>query len=230
MWGVRVDKQFLLSIEEVAKDFDSCHEFTINVECDNNATYILESIEELFDCFQKKPYRIKEIEMNISFGQKKNGNNKVVLYFSNDYFTHAKIKYQFDNIDDYLLFKTKVEQCMNNYKLWYYPLSKIPIVPILSIVAFMAICIYTSMKSIIFEQYLQIAITIIFLCGLFVPFFVSTLRREKRAIFPFTEFRIGQNKIVEQRNEKTRNFIVFSLAFAVVLGVLVNALSKLMFG
>ncbi len=226
--GIRVDRQLLTSLENVFRQYNQDCEIEIEIECENSASYKFDSIDECFGYFERIPYRIAEMEITVKYGDSLN-HNKTVLTFSNEYFQSVKIRYQFDKVDDYLLQKEKIEQCMNNYKLSYYILSKIPLLAILISSAFFFICIYTNEKGIVFSQLIQYIIIIIWIGGSIISTFAPMSQRIKRNLFPLVEFRIGQNEIGVRNNEKIRGFILISFAFALFLGIVVNAISKFLF-
>ena len=226
--GIRVDRQLLTSLENVFRQYNQDCEIEIEIECENSASYKFDSIDECFGYFERIPYRIVEMEITVKYGDSLN-HNKTVLTFSNEYFQSVKIRYQFDKVDDYLLQKEKIEQCMNNYKLSYYILSKIPLLAILISIAFFFICIYTNEKGIVFSKLIQYIIIIIWIGGSIISTFAPMSQRIKRNLFPLVEFRIGQNEIGVRNNEKIRGFILISFAFALFLGIVVNAISKFLF-
>lgn len=51
----------------------------------------------------------------------------------------------------------------------------------------------------------------------------------KRNLFPCTEFRVGQNELVEKKNEGIRNFLMGTVVFDTLLGVLGNYISDFLF-
>ncbi len=226
--GIRVDRQLLTSLENVFRQYNKDCKIEIEIECENSALYKFDSIDECFGCFESIPYRIVVMEITVEYGDFPNY-NKTVLTFSNEYFQSVKIRYQFDKVDDYLLQKEKIEQCMKNYKLSYYILSKIPLLALLINVAFFFVCIYTNVKGIVFSQWIQYLIIIVWIGGSMISVLAPMSRRIKRNLFPLVEFRIGQNEIGVKNNERIREFILISFVFALFLGIVVNAISKFLF-
>ena len=51
----------------------------------------------------------------------------------------------------------------------------------------------------------------------------------KRNLFPCTEFCIGQNIRIEEKNEKIRNFIFVTIILTIILGIIVNLISGFLF-
>ena len=94
---------------------------------------------------------------------------------------------------------------------------------------FILICVYTGSKNIIFPKQVQYSITSIWIGGSFVFASFSPFRKMKREIFPCTEFRIGQNELIEERNATKRNFIVGSVIIGTILGVIGNYISDILF-
>lgn len=162
------------------------------------------------------------------FGREYNS-NQVKLSFDNGNKPLAEIRFQFDNGDDYLLLKNKIELCLNNFKLSYRILSKLPIMPILLTVAFIWICVYTSIKNIIFPKAIQASIISIWIGGSFIIGVFPVFTRIKRNLFPCVEFKIGQNALVEEKNATKRNFIVGTVIIGTILGIVGNYISEFLF-
>lgn len=160
--GYRVDRNLLLCLDEIFKQYKENYTLKLSVECANNTGYVFESIDGCFEVFDKNLYRIVKIEINAEFGETLN-HNSLKLSFENIRYSSTFVFYKFDNNDDYLLIKNKIEQCLKNFKLNYWVLSRIPIVPILLTIVFYGICIYTNVYNIVFEMWIQILIGTIWL-------------------------------------------------------------------
>ena len=78
-------------------------------------------------------------------------------------------------------------------------------------------------------SWIQYLIIIIWFVGSIISMFAPISQRIKRNLFPFVEFRIGQNEIGVRNGERIRGFILISFAFALFLGIVVNAISKFLF-
>ncbi|MCR4566929.1 MAG: hypothetical protein K5769_02690 [Pseudobutyrivibrio sp.] len=224
--GYKVDKQLLISLQEIFNAYNEENNISIIVDCSNNTKYIFDSIDECFDFFETKPYRIIKMSIKVSFGQTMDG-NKIEMVFNNSRFPSIEISFHFDNGDGYVLIKNKIETCLNNFKLSYRILSKIPLIACASTLAFVAICVYTSYKNIIFPTCIQYTIWAIWAAAIVIsPFcFVSS----KRNLFPCVEFWIGQNEIVEAKNTRIRNFILVTIGAGIFIGVMVNCISSFLF-
>ena len=101
--------------------------------------------------------------------------------------------------------------------------------PILLTVAFIWICVYTSIKNIIFPKAIQAAIISIWIGGSFIIGVFPVFTRIKRNLFPCVEFKIGQNALIEEKNASKRNFIVGTVVIGTVLGIVVNYISNFIF-
>lgn len=226
--GHKIDKQFLVSLEDIFKQYDSEVYMKVNTKCSNNTICKFNSISECFEYFDKSPYRIIRIEIIALFGDNYD-RNEVELTFDNGILASTEAKFKFNKADDYLVMKNKIELCMKNFRLSYRILSVLPLVPTFLTVVFVFICIYTAIHEIVFSRNLQ---TLIFwgwlsgcvMCGI-LPFF----RRIKRNVFPCTEFRIGQNETIEEKNAIKRNFLINTIIVGIVLGVIVNCISGFLF-
>ena len=212
--GYKIDKQLLLSLKDIFEQYSEKSVLEIRVGCNNNASYVFDNVDECFEYFEKKPYRIIKMEISVMFGREYNSN---------------QVKLSFDNGDDYLLLKNKIELCLNNFKLSYRILSKLPIMPILLTVAFIWICVYTSIKNIIFPKAIQAAIISIWIGGSFIIGVFPVFTRIKRNLFPCVEFKIGQNALVEEKNAAKRNFIVGTVIIGTILGIVGNYISEFLF-
>jgi len=108
-------------------------------------------------------------------------------------------------------------------------LSVIPIMPTLLTIVFVGICMYTGRNDIVFPSVVQKTIISIWAIGSFMFGLLPPFVRIKRNIFPCTEFRIGQNELIEENNSKKRNFIISTVVIGMVLGLIVNYVSDFLF-
>lgn len=226
--GYKIDKQLLLSLKDIFKQYSEKAVLEIRVGCNNNSSYVFTNVDECFEYFEKKPYRIIKMEISVTFGREYNS-NQIKLSFDNGDLPLTEIRFKFDNGDDYLLLKNKIELCLNNFRLSYRILSRLPIVPILLTVAFIWICAYTSIKNIIFPKAIQWAITGMWIGGSFAIGVFPIFTRIKRKFFPCIEFKIGQNALVEERNAAKRNFMVGTVIIGTILGIVGNYISEFLF-
>lgn len=141
----------------------------------------------------------------------------------------TEIRFWFSNGDDYWLLKNKIELYLKNYKLNYRFLSTIPIMSILLTLIFIMICVYTGKRNIVFPTMVQRLIVAVWLGGSFLTSILPPFAKMKRNLFPYTEFRVGQNEFIEKKNEGIRNFLICTVAGGIVLGVLVNYISDFLF-
>ena len=222
--GHRIDKQLLISLEDIFTQYNENTVLEISTECTNNTKYSFNSIDECFDYFDKKPHRIVKMELSITFGQRIFG-NKIKMTFDNRISASTEIQFNFNNNDDYLLLKNKIELCLKNFRLNYRLLSVIPIMPTILTIMFVAICMYTGRNDIVFPSVVQKTIISIWAIGSLIFGVLPPFVRIKRNIFPCTEFRIGQNELIEENNSKKRNFIIST----VVIGLIVNYVSDFLF-
>ena len=80
-------------------------------------------------------------------------NSGNIIFFTLVYTTinnmpNTEIKFQFDNGDDYLLLKNKIELCLSNFKLNYRIFSRLPIMTFLLGFGMLFIVVYTNFKNI----------------------------------------------------------------------------------
>lgn len=226
--GHKVNRQLLVSIEELLKQTANCTSLHVETKCTNDTLYKFENIDECFSFFETSSCRIERLEL-IGTSGKECSNNSITITFDNGLISpHTEIKFKFDSTDKYLLLKNKIELCLKNFRTRYRILSVLPIIPIISTTGFWAICTYTNNNNIIFPKTVQYLITIIWVLSLL---FVLTpfAKRQKRNLFPCTEFWIGQNSIIEQKNSSTRNFLIGTLILSPLLGIIVDFISHLLF-
>lgn len=226
--GHRIDRQLLLSLEDIFTQYNENFILDINIDCTNNTRYIFNSIDECFEYFDKKPYRIVKIEIVVTFGKSYDG-NKITMTFDNGVHASTEIRFRFNNRDDYLLLKNKIELCLKNFRLNYRILSGIPIMPIMLTFFFVMIYVYTRNKNIIFPIGVQYLIIGIWIGGSFIFAALSPFARIERDIFPCTEFRVGQNELIEEKNAKKRNFIVGTVVIGTIIGIIGNYISDFLF-
>lgn len=60
--GHRVDRQLLICLEDVFRQCNENYSIGIEAECTNSTKYSFSSIDECFDFFEKKPYRIIKMD------------------------------------------------------------------------------------------------------------------------------------------------------------------------
>lgn len=224
--GHRVDKQLLVSLQNIFNEYSSENTIFISIECANCAKYSFESINECFDYFEKKPYRIVTLTITVSWHHTLHG-NEIEILFDNSRFASTEAKFNLDNGDEYLLLKNKIETCLNNFKLDYRLLSKIPLVAIISTIGFVSILVYTGYKQIVFPTIIQYLIMAIWVLAIIVSPFCGV--NIKRNLFPCTEFWIGQNIIIEKKYAKLRSFILITLGVGIMVGIIVNCISSFLF-
>lgn len=226
--GHRINRQLLLSLEDVFKQYNENSMLEIKAECTNSTKCTFSNIDECFEYFEKKPYRIETMEIGVTLGNEYDS-NRITMVFDNSEQATTEIKFCFNSGDDYLLLKNKIELCLKNFRLNYRVLSAIPIMPILLTAAFIMICVYTGKRDIVFPTMVQRLIVGIWLGGSFLTCVLPPFARLKRNLFPCTEFRVGQNELVEKKNEGIRNFLIGTVVIGTVLGVLGNYISDFLF-
>ena len=220
----RVDKQLLMSLEDIFRRYCEDLKLEISVECSNSMGYVFESLNELFETFARKQYRIVKVSLEASYGEKYN-RNKVVVTFDNNS-NNSKVLFSLNSNDDYIVLKNKIDDCLKNSKLSYGILAKIPITSVLLTLIFMSLCIYTWINNIVFSKSVQYMIYLIYFVGWILSIFLPIMNVWKRQLFPCVEFRIGSNTKIEEKHEKMRNFLLGTVLMGIIIGVVVNIISK----
>lgn len=226
--GHRINRQLLVSLEDVFKQYNENSILEIKAECTNSTKCTFSNIDECFEYFEKKPYRIEAMEIGVTLGNEYDS-NRITLVFDNSEQATTEIKFCFNSGDDYLLLKNKIEMCLKNFRLNYRVLSAIPIMSILLTATFVVICVYTGKRDIVFPTIVQRLIIGIWLGGSFFTCVLPPFARLKRNLFPCTEFRVEQNELVEKKNEGIRKFLMGTVVFGTLLGVLGNYISDFLF-
>ena len=69
------------------------------------------------------------------------------------------------------------------------------------------------------------------LIGTIVTFLpvVPALDRMKRNIFPYIEFAIGQNELLENKYSRIRDILIVTVLLSLIVGVIVNFISSFLF-
>ena len=80
--GYKIDKQLLLSLKDIFEQYSEKLVLEIRVGCNNNASYVFDNVDECFEFFDKKPYRIIKMEISVMFGTEYNS-NQIKLSFDN---------------------------------------------------------------------------------------------------------------------------------------------------
>ena len=217
-------------MKSIFEKYTSNVKIRINVECNNNVTYKFESIDECFEYFNNFPYRIIKMEIEALFDERYNCNS-VTIAFDNTQKASVKTNYRFDSSDDYLAMKENVELCLKNFRLNYRLLSVVPITSILLTCVFVCICLYTNTHNIVFPVNIQKTIMYMWLIGTIVTFLpvVPALDRMKRNIFPYIEFAIGQNELIENKYSRIRDILIVTVLLSLIVGVIVNFISSFLF-
>ena len=109
--GHRINRQLLLSLEDVFLNYNENATLEIIAECTNSTKCTFSSIDECFEYFEKKPYRIEKMEIDTRLGEKYDS-NRITMVFDNTEQAFTEIKFCFNNGDDYLLLKNKIELCL----------------------------------------------------------------------------------------------------------------------
>lgn len=227
-YGIRVDKQLMVSLEDLFKQYDEKSSLEILVDCDNGAKYSFDYIDECFDFFEKNPYRIVQLEMEAVF-KKRYESNRITITFDNKAYGHTELEYKFDSNDEYLLLKNKIEMCLNNFRTYNGIVDSIPIMPILLTLLFIFICVYTNINDIVFPKLTQYLLTFVWLFGSLFFSFNEKATALKRKIFPLAEFRIGQNIKIEEKYSKIRNVIIGTVGVGLLVSILANFISSFLF-
>lgn len=226
--GHRVDKQVILCLKEIFYQYCNQCTFEISVECSNGIGCKFSGVDECWEYFTVNPYRIVSMDIIGILGEKYNS-NRITVTFRNGTFENTQIKYQYNNSDEYLLIKDKIEQCLKNYRLNYMFISIYPIIAVILTVAFIWICVYTNVNQIVYPIIKQRIIVLTWIAGSIISIVFNSYTNFKRDVFPRTEFRIGQNEFREKKNEKIRNFLVGTVGIGLLLGVINSFISKLLF-
>lgn len=227
--GHRINRQLLVSLEEIFKQADTNALVRIETKCTNSTLYKFESIDECFSYFETSSSRIECLEMVGILGTS-NNRNSITLTFDNSLTSpYTEIKFKFDNTDKYLSIKNKIELCLKNFRLGYRFFSIIPMIPIILTVVFWGICEYTIGNNIVFPKTVQHLIIATWILGCIYAGFFPFAKRLKRNLFPCTEFWIGQNENIEEKNKTIRNFIMGTIILSPVLGIVINYISGLLF-
>lgn len=220
--GHRVDKQLLLSLDDIFKMYNKDRKLKLEVECDKGVSCTFDSIDECFEYFEKKPYKIIEMVIEARLSERSH-DKRIIIRFNNRIIQSTTVAFSFDNNDDYLLLKNKIELCLENFKLNYRVLAIVPIIPVMLTLFFIVICIYTNINGIVYPLLVQKIIISIWLGGSVLLMVLPSFVRIKRAIFPFTEFRIGQNEMREERKAKIRGYLIGTVLIGLTLSIIVNA-------
>ncbi len=103
--GHRINRQLLVSLEDVFKQYNENSILEIKAECTNSTKCTFSNIDECFEYFEKKPYRIEAMEIGVTLGNEYDS-NRITLVFDNSEQATTEIKFCFNSGDDYLYKKT----------------------------------------------------------------------------------------------------------------------------
>ena len=104
--GHRINRQ-LLSLEDIFMQYNKNSILKIITECTNSTKYTFGNFDECFEYFEKNPYRIIKMEIDIRLGEKYDS-NRITMIFDNSESASTEIRFCFNNGDDYLLLKNKI--------------------------------------------------------------------------------------------------------------------------
>ncbi len=224
----RIDKQFLMCVDDIFKKADSNVVYSINIWC-KNIKYSFVDLAEFFDFSSTLASRIFKLQFDAHFPIAKSNyiTNDISIMFSNkeDEITAGEITFDFNDERNYLVLKNQIETLLKNYKLNYSVFSYTAIIPLLDIVSMVGLFIYTGIKNIVFAKSVQNTIWVLFFILLLISI-LPPIRRLKRFIFPRNEFSFGVNVILESRARSIRTTLGTTILLGIVIGILVNIITN----
>lgn len=227
--GYRIDKQFLVCLNDYFTKYDS--DVNVSVEASNkNNKYRFSSINEFTEYAPKFTDIIEEISIDARFPipNTYSYNQIKATFTSNSDFLPAsdRITFNFSDPNGYLILKNQIETLLRNYKLGYSWIARTPILAIVSTTTFWFIYYYTNLHNIVYPKNVQSIIWASWFLCLGLAIF-SPIRKLKRFIYPLNELYFGINQNKNNRSKNYRDIIHISVILAFIVGIAVNIVSNL---
>lgn len=217
-----VTDELLRSVESAAEACGLTKADNISMTCQNGRFYEFDSIEELVGVASVEALKPVGLHLRYSDGVSYSVTRNMFelvfglrLGFSSK---RVEARYCFSDEAKYLLFKEKIDALLMNSKASYSFMTHFPIAAVLLTVILIALHPITWAYSIVFPQWLQTLIYIIWFAGSALSC-VLYVESEQHRAFPFVDFRIGQMKAVGDRRDALRHAIAWSVVVAFVVGV-----------
>lgn len=226
--GYRIDKQFLVCLNDCFTKYDS--DVKVLVEASNKHNkYRFSSISEFIDYSPKFTDVIEDLSIDAHFLIPKSYSyNQIKATFTNtsDFLPPSdRITFNFSDPNGYLILKNQIETLIKNYKLGYSWIARTPVLTIVSTATFWSICYYTNLHDIVFPKNVQTLIWFSwFLCLALAVF--PPIRKMKRFVYPLNELEFGINCKKNLRGKNIRDIVHISVILAFVVGIAVNIASN----
>ena len=226
--GVRVDDEHLKRIESIIRNewqeaYTKLTVFCENVEIDYNEMSDFSSgIQDNFNIIDR--LRIVYYKETRSYGA------EIEIEYSNgtsvfDY--PIKIHYSADNAREYTVLRNSIDQYIKTSFLSYAILSRTPI-------AFtLAATIAVGLVTMGFFERMEPTVIVATVIGLADIGFLGSykvIRRLKRMLFPLNEIYFGVNKREIDRGHKARGYLLGTVVLSIIVGLVVNLISKYIIG
>lgn len=227
----RINKQFLICLEDIFRKYDNKVEIELTVVC-GKVKYTFEDVKEFLDTESTFTSKIEKMQIRARFPKPNTYSyNEVSVSFSDEkevFVLDDRITFDFSDPNGYLIIKNQIETLLKNYKLAYSFFSRTKLVSAFSMMIFGIICVYTDIKNIIFPRIVQHVILGTCLAGAILPF-LPPVHKMKRFLFPKHEFEFGVNKIGIEKAKNWRNILGTCIILAFIVGIMVNFVSSFLF-
>lgn len=227
--GCTVDKQLLDSIYNILNRYNISN-VDIIIVCDK-IKYTFNSFYEYFDFANKLIYSINKITIKAILHSAANHiTNSIEITFNNEstWDSNVNIEFNFHSNDEYIVIKNELESLLKNYRLNYTILARTPLLISISVISFFGICLYTWIKDIVYPKWLCFMISIICF-GIPWLSYINVSKRIKKFLFPLNEFKFGINSNKDKKAQTIRNFIGITVVVAIIIGIIVNFISDIIF-
>ena len=186
-------------------------------------SYYYDSVNDFITDSGKYTERIEKLTYIASF----DSNNKIQIVFRNRDYNYLKssIDYTFDNEQEYYTLKNKIEPIIKNNRVDYSLFATLPLLPILGTVIFLFLWFYTSSKGIVYPEFIQYIIIMVFILMLEAPI-LPPIQGLKNLFFPPAEFRFGVNTNFYKTMGRLRYFVGGAIITGIIVGLLANYISK----
>ncbi len=220
-----VDEELLNSINAAYKmHCPNCLVF-VKVLTSDHAIYSFDSVEELFEYADTWMLDIDSIE--IRFNEKEVTNCFEIKFKNMVTFASERIAISYSFVDEgkYTGISKQVDSLLRSKRAGYSILTRLPLVPCITVAVFCAICLYTWSFEILFPQWVQIVIwAMLFIgCGSFV---LPISQKIKRKLFPLVDFRIGIMRRANEKKSVIRDRVFWGVIIALIVGVVAGIIAS----
>jgi hypothetical protein len=226
--GIRVDGKYLSKLESLIQNEWQDFRIEVTVYYDN-VELAYKKYSDFESSIEEELNEIEKIKMEY-YKEKSAYTNEIKIVYSNvaSYFEYPiKVRYTISDVKEYNNLKFSIDKLIKANYLSYAFISRCPILLFLAAisVAILIVCgFFEGMQS------ASILIFILLLLNAGLSGTYSEVRKIKRRLFPMNELYFGVNKGLVEKGGRTRSIIGGTVILGIVVGIVVNLISRYITG